>query len=82
MGMTLILGQLHSTVWQLMMPTFAQPDFLVLDWLAYLCVQVDLIMAVGWAPLAVPPKVAARVLRVCLRCWCDCSLFTGEWLPL
>ena len=39
-------------------------------------------MAVGWAPLAVPPTVTVRVLRVCLWHWCDCSPLPGEWWPL
>ena len=61
MGMILTLGQLHRSVWQLMMPTFVWPDFPVLYWLGYLCVLVDVFMAVGWGPLAVPPTVAVRV---------------------
>ena len=82
MAMTMTLVQLHRTVWQLMMLTFVQPDFPVLDWLGCLCVLVNVFMAVGCAPLAVPLTVATRVLRVCLWCRCVCSLLSGEWWPL
>ena len=79
---SLTLSQLHRTIWQLMMPTFVWPDFPVLDWLGCLCVLADVFLAVGCAPLALPPTVAVRVSRVCLQHRCVCSLLSGEWWPL
>ena len=72
MGMILTLGQLHSTDLQFMMPTFLGL-IPVLDWLGYWCVLIDVIMAVGWAPLAVPPTAAVKVSRALV-----CLFFT-EW---